>query len=179
MSRVMIVGTIGRDTQKNAPAHFRTEANVTDQHASQRADDSVSLDGAADSLAFPDAEAFVRLQARFAMHGWELEPDPRLDGSIAYIAANLGRFRGLKSLGEVCWLLAAVSDPHLQDELRELRIRLAGDRMLASMRDAERDPENHALHRDRAKFSLRQQNSLIRGRSAAQVARMERDRGLL
>jgi hypothetical protein len=112
MHQIVLIGNLGR-LEKNAPAHFWTEAKVTDQvksHAPQHADASVFIDGAATSYAFPDPKKNVStLQARFALQGWQLDPDPGVNGRMRYIATRWGRStRILHDLEEVRSLLAQI-----------------------------------------------------------------------
>ena len=92
MHQIVLIGNLGR-LEKNAPALFWTEANVTDQvnsHAPKHADASVLIDRTANSGAFPEPKHFSTLQARFALLGWQLEPDPRIDGSTAFLVTRWG-----------------------------------------------------------------------------------------
>jgi hypothetical protein len=64
----------------------------------------------------------------------------------------------------------------ITDEERELHIRAAGQLMQEAM--ARWEAEGNFMDRGDAAYWLRIQNEAIKGRSAAQVARMEADRGL-
>ena len=111
MHQIVLIGNLGR-LEKNASDHFWTEANVTDQvnsHAPQHADVSVLINGAPNSSAFPDPKNISTLQARFALHGWQLDLDPGIDGRMRYIATRWGcRTRILHDLEEVRSLLAQI-----------------------------------------------------------------------
>lgn len=109
--KIILVGTLGRDAEKNASAHFWTEAKVTDQvvpHAPQRASTSIRFNSAANSLLFSDVKAFATLQASFALCGWQLEPAPRIDGSTTYLVSRWDHMRILKDLDQVRALLAEI-----------------------------------------------------------------------
>lgn len=98
--------------EKNTPAHFWTEAKVTDQvnsHAPQRADANISLVSTASAPAFSDAKQIASLRAHFALQGWQLDFDPHVDGSTAYLVSRWGRrMHVLNNIDDVRALLAQI-----------------------------------------------------------------------
>lgn len=109
--KVILIGALGgaQACKKNAATPYGAAANVTmDQRTLQRANDSISADNAENFPLFSDVKAFATLQASFALCGWQLEPDPRIDGSTAYLVSRWGRMRVLNDLDQVRALLAEI-----------------------------------------------------------------------
>lgn len=112
MSKVVCIGSIGHPVEKNAAAPFGTTAK-TDQNTSrtpQRAVASIPLGRNSNEPEFSDnAKVVASLRAGFALCGWQLEPDPRIDGSTAYLVSRWGcRMRALTNIDDVRALLAQI-----------------------------------------------------------------------
>lgn len=106
MHKIILVGTLGRvaRTQESAVNHSGPEASVPDQ-VNTRATGCSCAEATSNSAAMADAsadaKAFATLQARFALHGWQLDPDPGIDGRRRYIVTRWGHMRVLNSIDDV------------------------------------------------------------------------------